>query len=86
MGNTINEKGNMDEQLEIKKNKVGNTIREINRMCARNRVGVMEIEAKIFIYNMVGLTSVFHNIEGWSNMRKGDMEKLECTKRDTRTT
>ena len=78
VGNIVNDKGNMDEQLELMKDKASNTIREINRMCARNRVGIMEMEAKIFIYNMVGLTSVFHNIEGWSNMRKGDMEKLEC--------
>ena len=27
---------------------------------------------------MVGLTSVFHNVEGWSNMRKGDWDKMEC--------
>ena len=44
---------------------------------ARNKVGKMEIEAKLFVYTMLGLTSIYFNIEAWTNLRQGDMDKME---------
>ena len=46
-------------------------------MAAQVRIGEMEMEAKIIIYENVIKTSLLYNIEAWSNIRKCDYEKLE---------
>ena len=46
-------------------------------MAAQVRIGEMEMEAKIIIFEHVIKTSLLYNIEAWSNIRKSDYEKLE---------
>lgn len=49
LGNYINEKGNMDDQLKHMEKKVNDVIREGNRLCASTKVGKMELEAKLLV-------------------------------------
>ena len=76
LGNMVNEKGNMDDQLKYMEGKVGGIIREGVRMCCRTRIGKWEIEAKKLIYETLAIHSIYYNIETWTNLRKTDTEKL----------
>ena len=76
LGNMVNEKGNMDDQLKYMEGKVGGIIREGVRMCCGTRIGKWEIEAKKLIYETLAIHSIYYNIETWTNLRKIDTEKL----------
>ena len=57
--------------------KAGNIKRQINAMCSKYKVGKAEIEAKLLVYKVVGITAIYYNIEAWSHLRKIDGEELE---------
>ena len=77
LGNWINEKGNMDNQLNQMEKKASNITREYNVMCAKEKMGEMEYTAKLFVYEKLIIPSLFYNIEAWSVLREKDKEKLE---------
>ncbi len=77
VGNWLNKMGNMDTQLEKMEVKAKNIIRECNNMCSAAKVGPMEMQAKILVYEVLIVSSLFYNIEGWSNLRQADKDMLE---------
>ena len=77
LGNWINEKGNIDRQLEKMETRAQDAIRICNDMCSQSKIGGMEFSAKKLVYETVAVRMVFYNIEVWTNLRKKDQEKLE---------
>ena len=53
LGNMVNDKGNIDDQLVYMESKVGGIIREGRSLCCSSRVGKSEIDAKILVNNTV---------------------------------
>ena len=53
LGNWINEKGNMDKQLDEMEKKIPSYVRYCNIVASQNKVGKMEFEAKVLIYEKV---------------------------------
>ena len=47
LGNMINEKFSMDDQLKLMENKTEGVIREGKKLCCASRVGRSEVEAKL---------------------------------------
>ena len=77
LGNWTNEKGNLDTQLQHMKTKAKDIVRQGNITCSREKVGRMEITAKLFIYVHLAVPAIFFNIEVWSNLRQQDKDQLE---------
>ena len=78
VGNMVNEKGNMDDQLKLMEGKVNGIVRDGKKMCCKYKIGRYEMEAKIVVYNQLAVPSIFYNVEVWTNFRKSDVEKMEC--------
>ena len=76
LGNMVNSKGNMDDQIAYMEGKVGGLIREGTKMCSGRRVGKWEMAAKKLIYEALIELSIYYNIETWTNLRKTDIEKV----------
>ena len=77
LGNYVNDKGNMDDQLKFMEEKLGGVISETNKMCSQDKLGKLEWEGKKTVYDDQLVHAVFHNTEAWTNLRKSDWEKLE---------
>ena len=77
LGNYVNEKGNMDDQLKDMEKKAVNVAREANKICSQHKVGKFEYEAKKLIYVTQGVPAVYYNVEVWTNLRKSDVAKLK---------
>ena len=77
LGNMVNEKGNMDDQLIHMERKVNAVVRETNKICSPGKVGKYEFEGKKLMYDSQIVPSIYFNIEAWTNMRKADVEKLK---------
>ncbi len=77
LGNWINNKGNMDKQLQEMEKKISGYVCDCNVIASQHQVGKMEFEAKMLIYEIVIRTSLLYNIEGWSNIRQGDYNRME---------
>ena len=77
LGNWINEQGNLDTQLTHMEKKSKEVTGQANIMCSREKVGKMEITAKLFIYDKLAVQAIFYNIEVWTNLRQQDHDKLE---------
>ena len=77
LGNWINDKGNLERHLIHMEKNAANITRMGNIMCSQDKVGRMEIPAKLFIYEKIAVLSIFYNIEVWSNLRQLDRDKLE---------
>ena len=82
LGNWLNSAGNMDKQLEEMEKKVPAYKRDCNNIAAQSRIGKMELEAKLVIYEKVVKTSLFYNLEAWSNIREKDYNKMEMIQGD----
>ena len=46
-------------------------------MAAKENVGWLEIQMKLYLYEHVGLNTIFYNMVLWNELRKKDYEKLE---------
>jgi hypothetical protein len=77
LGNMVNEKGNLDDQLTYMKGKVSGVVKSTNSVCHRKKIGKFEWEAKRLIYEHQAVPAVFFNIEVRTNFRKSDVENLE---------
>ena len=77
LGNYVNEKGNMDDQLKHMEKKAVSVAREANKICCQHKVGKFEFEAKKLIYETQGVPAIYYNIEVWTNLRKSDIAKLK---------
>ena len=77
LGNFVNEKGNMDDQIDFMKTKSKTLIREANKMCCPHLVGRYELDAKLLVYESAVIKSLYYNIETWTNLRKSDAEQME---------
>lgn len=77
LGNMLNEKGNMDDQLELMERKAKGVIKSTNTICHWTKIGQHEIEGKKLLYRQQIVPAVFYNIETWTNFRKSDVKKME---------
>ena len=77
LGNYVNEKGNLDDQLKYMEGKIGGLVNETNKICCQRKLGKYEWEGKKTVYKAQILPAVYHNIEAWTNLRKADWEKME---------
>ena len=77
LGNFVNDKGNLDDQLKYMEGKVGGLVSEANKICCQNKLGIYEWDGKKIVYEAQITPAVFHNIEAWTNLRKTDWEKME---------
>ena len=77
VGNWWNSKGNFDSQINHMEKKANDMIRECNIFCSKDKLGKMEFEGKLFVFQFLIIASLFYNIEAWSNLRKSDKEHLE---------
>ena len=77
LGNWWNDKGNFDRQITHMEKKANDMIRECNIFCSKEKIGKMEFQGKLFVYENLIIHSLFYNIEAWSNLRKSDKEVLE---------
>ena len=77
LGNYVNDKGNLDDQLKYMEGKVGGLVSEANKICSQNKLGIYEWDGKKIVYKAQITPAVFHNIEAWTNLRKTDWEKME---------
>ena len=76
LGNMINDKGNIDDQLKYMESKVAGIIREGRSLCCSSRVGKSEIEAKTLVNDTLAVPAIYYNIETWTNLRQNDILKL----------
>ena len=77
LGNMVNDKGNMDDQLKYMEGKLGGLIREGAKMCCGSRIGKWEMAAKKLIYEALIEQSAYYNIETWTNLRKTDTDRIK---------
>ena len=77
LGNYVNDKGNLDDQLKYMEGKVGGLVSEANKICSQSKLGIYEWDGKRIVYKAQITPAVFHNIEAWTNLRKADWEKME---------
>ena len=80
LGNMINERGNLDDQLKHMESKAEGVIREGRKICSESRVGKYEFEAKILVTETLSIPAVFYNIETWTKLRRTDEQKLKSIK------
>ncbi|MDP7404354.1 MAG: hypothetical protein QF782_02810, partial [Porticoccaceae bacterium] len=66
-----------DSQISHMEKKANDVIRECNIFCSMDKIGRMEFQGKLFVYEFLIIASLFYNIEAWSNLRKADKEQLE---------
>ena len=78
LGNYVNEKGNMEDQINFMESKVPGVIRECNKMCCSRKVGKDEVEANKLVYKAQIIPAIFFNLEGWTNIGKSDWERLDA--------
>ena len=55
LGNMVNEKGNMDDQLKFMEEKVNGIVRDGRKMCSCHRIGKYEMEAKKVVYHFYSI-------------------------------
>ena len=60
IGNMVNEKGNMDDQLEFMESKTYGKVHDGKRTCCRNEIEKYEIEAKGVVYKQLAVPSILH--------------------------
>ena len=77
LGNMVNDRGNMDDQLKYMEGKAKAVIKSTNTICHWSKIGRHEVEAKKLLYKQQIIPAVFYNIETWTNFRKSDVEKME---------
>ena len=77
LGNWIDEQGSLDIQLMEMEKKIPAYVQECTATSSQDKVGRMEIQAKMTIYEKVIKLSLLHNIEAWSNIRQVDFNKME---------
>ncbi len=76
-GNFINEKGNMDTQLDHMNRNIEWVVSQANVFSSWENVGSMEIQVKLFLYETTIEKSIFFNVEAWTNLRQEDEDRLE---------
>ena len=52
LGNIVNEKGNMDDQLKYMEQKLNAVVREAKNICCQYNVGRYEMESKKLVYEL----------------------------------
>ena len=77
VGSWYNEKGNNELRITKKKEKVGYYIQKIKQHGNEFLIGKFAISARIRIYRRIIITTMYYNVEAWSNINKTDMEELE---------
>jgi hypothetical protein len=77
LGNWLNEQGNMDTQLQVMESRIGEIVRETNIIAGKEVVGYLEVQVKLFLYERTIISTMYYNIEAWSNIRKADEERME---------
>ena len=77
VGNYVNEKGNLDDQLKAMEVKSIAIVRETNTICCQRKIGKFELEAKKLVYEMQAVPAVFFNLETWTNLRISDVNSIQ---------
>ena len=77
LGIWMNEKGNMERELEEYRARAKKIIANINVMASRERVGEAEIATKLYLYISMGRNAIFNNVEVWTDYNKAAMEEID---------
>lgn len=75
LGTWITEKGTFDRQLEEIESKAEGVMNSMERL--GDKTGEMGLRVKLFLYEKVGMGTVFHGVEIWSGLRVKDKDGLE---------
>ena len=77
LGNWMDEKGSMEEQInEIEKRAEGMIV-EMMKMTREEDLGKMSTEARLIIYQRTAVPTITNNLECWTIINKQEMERLE---------
>ena len=77
LGKWYNEQGNNKLAIAKKNSKIGYYIQKVKQYGNEYKIGKFAITARIRIYKRIVVSTVYHNVEAWSNITKTDMEELE---------
>ena len=77
LGKWYNEQGNNKLAIAKKGIKVGYYIQKVKQYGNEYKIGKFAIAARIRIYKRIIVSTLYHNVEAWSNITKTDMMELE---------
>ena len=77
LGNWINSKGNMDRHLEESEGKIKGMVAEVKRIGNKNKVGVLDLQIQLLLFEKTIMSTILFNLEAWSGIRAKDITRLE---------
>ena len=76
MGNYVNEKGNMEDQINFMESKYRESSGNVTNVLPAKSGS--KVEAKKLVYKAQIIPAIFFNLEGWTNIGKSDWERLDA--------
>ena len=86
LGITINEKGNLEQHIEVIEKKCETVSREIDAIGTKNQVGKEETRIKLKLFDTCLMTALTYGIEAWANIRTVEMREIEKIQEKTLNT
>ena len=86
LGITINEKGNLEQHIEVIEKKCETISREIDAIGTKNHVGKEETRIKLKLFDTCLMTALTYGIEAWANIRTVEMREIEKIQEKTLNT
>ena len=86
LGITINEKGNLEQHIEVIEKKCETISREIDAIGTKNQVGKEETRIKLKLFDTCLMTALTYGIEAWANIRTVEMREIEKIQEKTLNT
>ena len=73
----LNETGNLSLQIERKQRKVKGKISALKSLASYHNVGTLFFKVRMEMYELCIVPSVLYNLEGWNQISKAEIKKLE---------
>ena len=86
LGITINEKGNLEQHIEVIEKKCETISREKDAIGTKNQVGKEETRIKLKLFDTCLMTPLTYGIEAWANIRTVEMREIEKIQEKTLNT
>ena len=77
LGNWINEKGNMTDQIEEIESRVEAITSRIIKLTKEEELGKLSTDARLVVYKRTAVPTLINNLECWTRIGRKDMERLE---------
>ena len=77
LGNWINERGNMTDQIEEIESRVEAITSRIIKLTKEEELGKLSTDARLVVYKRTAVPTLINNLECWTRIGRKDMERLE---------